>query len=284
MEAAEKIVIHASLKADVARYYRDWLLGRLAAGSFDLRKGSTVHRFCFSAEEVEKVVIWSRNPRNVLAKKHRYLSGTKYPFELVFEYVACDSYMEPTLENKDRLLKAVADFAQGEGKGKTSLCYGPVYVTQTAGLEYHAGCLRWLCAYFQGHINRLYIAFDAVGSYSGRGRYNIRCLAQEEQEQFWRMAQDIAQEYGYELYRKPDPDHLKDWEIDVALEECCPAGCKYCLYSQNRSMAQLCLQRHEPSSGMIAGHTSVTDKIKIVNFAKKKTKTALKTKPVKKRS
>ena len=68
------MIISASRRTDIPAFYSDWFFQRLDEGCFFVRNPMNprqVSRVSFTKEEIEGIVFWTKNPKNLMPKLNR---------------------------------------------------------------------------------------------------------------------------------------------------------------------------------------------------------------------
>ena len=96
------MILHASLKTDIAQFYSSWILNRLKAGYIDIENGKFIDRYYFKKNNLEKIYFWSKDPQPLI-KRISELISCEYDFEIITEMSFYDKCYEPKIKSKQKI-------------------------------------------------------------------------------------------------------------------------------------------------------------------------------------
>ncbi len=153
------MIVSASRRTDVPRFYFDWLANRLAAGFAMVRNpmnSGQIRRIDLTPEAVDCLVLWSKNPRPML---NRLDSLRSYPYYLQFTINPYGRELECNLPGKDELLATFKALAGRIGPERVVWRYSPVFYTAEYPPERHLEFFGRLAADLSGHTRQCHLSF-----------------------------------------------------------------------------------------------------------------------------
>lgn len=265
------MILHASLKTDIAQFYSSWILNRLKAGYIDIENGKFIDRYYFKKNNLEKIYFWSKDPQPLI-KRISELISCEYDFEIITEMSFYDKCYEPKIKSKQRILNDIRKVSKIIGKDKISFCYGPVFTTFNCSDEWHFAQFKFLCEQLKDYINKIYITFEISENCLHAKNYNITKISRIKQIDFINEFKKIAQDNGLEFHLKPESTNLKKDEIDIGQMNACPACCMYCIGLTNKRTVKIKNEKHNSSSSLLIGNIDYDAKIKEIDLSETKTK------------
>lgn len=130
------MIISASRRTDIPAFYSDWFFQRLDEGCFFVRNPMNprqVSRVSFTKEEIEGIVFWTKNPKNLIPKLNR-LGSIPYYFQFTLTPYGRD--LEPGLD-KDQVVKTFKELSGMIGKKRIVWRYDPIVISPLMDANYH---------------------------------------------------------------------------------------------------------------------------------------------------
>ena len=262
------MIIHASLKTDIAQFYSDWIFTRLKEGFIDIPDEKNINRYNFDKNNLSKIYFWSKDPQPLL-KRIKELLAIKYDFEIVTEISLYDKCYEPKIKSKQRIMEDIRKFSNLIGKDRISLCYGPIFTTYNCSEEWHLFQFEFLCKQLHNAINKIYISYEISPNCLNAVNYNIKKISSNQQDVLFEKFKNIAQTYNLELLKKPELTSLANDELDIGEMNTCPAACVYCVGMNNKRTIKIKHEKHCSYSSLLIGKLDYDAKIKDIILVKK---------------
>ena len=196
------MIISASRRTDIPAFYSEWLENRLREG-FALMKNPRnprqVRRISLAPEDVDGIVLWTKNPAPMLPM----LSALEpYTYYFQFTLTPYGTDVEPGLPDKDSVMVPVfQELSERVGKERVVWRYDPIFFGDVQTPQWHLERFHELAARLSGYTEECVISF--LDYYRNTGKQmsglGVRELPPEEKAAFLRKLARAAVSYGLSL-------------------------------------------------------------------------------------
>ena len=204
------MIVSASRRTDVPRFFMDWFVNRLEAGYVLVRnpvRRDLVSRVPLDADSVDCIAFWTKDPRPLLALRSRLERAVPCPYFVQFTLNAYGADVEAGLPRKARLVEVFQELAHVLGPERVVWRYSPILLGGSYDVEHHLRYFETFARTLEGSTRRCRLSFldvyrkiaprmEALGL-SGVPDAEKRALAQ-------RLA-EIAAGFGIEVGGCGDP-------------------------------------------------------------------------------
>ena len=290
------MIISASRRTDIPALYSQWLMNRLEEGYVlvpaPYRTG-TLNRIQLSPENVDCLVLWTKNPEPMLNKQER-LDAMGYPHYFQFTLTPYGRDIEPGLPEKAVLEKTFQELAKRCGKERVVWRYDPVLLDEKHTIAWHTEQFRRMCECLAGSTSRCVFSF--VDAYQ---KSPFRTLTLAEMIEISSAFSSIVKDYSLQLFTCAEQVDLSQFGIahsacidqnlieqvigcpisatrdknqraacrcieavDIGAYDTCIHGCTYCYGTSGAAAVQRRFSAHDPRSPMIFGWPSGNEVIR----------------------
>ena len=292
------MIVSASRRTDIPRWYAPWLMNRLRAGEVMVREPYRPHRlrrYALTPEGVDAVVFWTKDPRPLLPHLDE-LEGMGFRALFQFTLTPYGADIEPGLGDKGEILAAFQALGRRLGRERVLWRYDPVLLTGAIGADWHRERFRVLCERLSPYTDQVTLSF--LDSYPGRPMDGLRAPDHREAAELAAYFGETARAFGLSpvmcceagdyarygigraacidrarlervcgcpLELKPDRGQRPGCgcceSVDIGAYDTCPTGCRYCY--ANRSPGRTAARRsgHSPNSPLLVGIPGPEDEI-----------------------
>jgi hypothetical protein len=287
------MIISASRRSDIPAFYGEWLLNRLKAGEVLVRnpmQSKQVSRILLSAETVDALVFWTKNPEPFLSRLPE-IDALGYSYYFLFTITPYDATLEPGVPDKSSTIETFKRLSKLVGPEKVVWRYDPVVLTDLFTPEWHSASFFRLAEALSGYTERCIISFlDDYRKVRSRMR-NIRYTLPDKQDigELALLFANIARLHGMSLYTCSHDIDLSchgvmhsrciDGELvehitgrrvtgvkkdsgqrhacgcvesrDIGFYDTCPHGCLYCYAVSSQAKASAAHEAFDPASPML---------------------------------
>lgn len=293
------MIISASRRTDIPRFYFEWFLNRLADGFVLVRNPMNYHqvsRVPLSPEVVDCIVFWTKNPEPMLEKLDCLGS---YPYYVQFTLNPYGNEMECALPPKERLITTFRRLAEQVGPQRAVWRYSPVLLNEAYTAEAHLEFFTKTAKALQGYTEQCKLSFiDLYPKIRKRmAAHGVSAVAAGEQIALAREFAEIGRRNGIEVsacgtldlaaagvppakciddalisritgyrYRlKKDPGQRSDCycvkSVDVGAYDTCGNGCRYCYANVSDETVKKNMESYDPHAPMLCGTLLQGDKV-----------------------
>lgn len=214
------MIISASRRTDIPRFYSEWLINRINEKSVCVRNPMNFHqvsKITLSPDVIDGIVFWTKNPSPMLEK----LSLLKdYTYYFQFTITAYENDIEVNLPSKkDDIIPAFQRLSNIIGADRVIWRYDPIFISSKYSLDFHVQAFEKLARILHNYTNKCTFSFlDA--EYKGV-KNNIRCLDINEftaisQIKLSKDLASIAHCYGLQLDTCAEGIDLSEFGIQHA--------------------------------------------------------------------
>ncbi len=151
--------ISASRRTDIPAYYSDWFINRIKEGFVLVRNPMNhkmVSRINLSADVVDGIVFWTKNPAPMIDK----LEAIKeYPYYFQFTLTPYGKDVEENLPPKNELIDTFKNLSDKIGPNRVIWRYDPILVNDKYSIDYHIETFNRMSSKLSGYTNRCVLSF-----------------------------------------------------------------------------------------------------------------------------
>ncbi|MEG2266181.1 MAG: DUF1848 domain-containing protein [Acinetobacter sp.] len=165
------MIISASRRTDIPKYYSDWLLNRIDEGYVDVRNpmyASQVSRYSLSPEIVDGIVFWTKDPAPMLKRLDAF---SDYNYYFQFSLTPYGKDIESNLPNKHELIKTFKELSSRIGSDRINWRYDPILLNSKYSMEYQIQAFEKIAADLNGYTKKVTISFIDEYNFGGRSVY-----------------------------------------------------------------------------------------------------------------
>lgn len=293
------MIVSASRRTDIPRFYFDWLLNRLGEGFALVRNPMNFHqvsRVPLSPEVVDCIVFWTKNPEPMLEK----LDCLKnYSYYVQFTINPYGPEMECTLPLKERLVKTFQRLADQTSARQAVWRYSPVLLSESYPPEAHLEFFTKTAEALRGYTKQCKLSFlDFYPKIKKRmAVHGVSAVPEKEKILLARQLAEIGRKNGIEVsacgnldlaaagipqakciddaliskitgfqYRlKKDPGQRGDCycvkSMDIGAYDTCGNGCLYCYANVSDDTVKKNMTGYDPHTPMLCGTLLPGDKV-----------------------
>lgn len=294
------MIISASRRTDIPAFYSDWLINRIREGFVLVRNPMNAHsisKVSLAPDVVDAIVLWTKNPVNILPHLHHFES---YLYYFQFTITPYDHVFEAGTANKKRLIDVFRRLSEIIGPRRTIWRYDPIILTDDFDIEFHRKEFNWMAEALEGYTSRCVISFLDLYKKTERNLSGIPIRAPNSLETY-EIAQTIVEiankysinvvtcaedldllEYGIERGKCIDDKLISElagrqlimgkdknqreecgcvMSIDIGAYNTCPHGCLYCYANFNSEMVKKNVLAHSSESALLFGEVNSGDKV-----------------------
>ena len=159
------MIISASRRTDIPSHYSDWFFNRIkekyvcVRNPINIRQVSKIN---LSAEFVDCIVFWSKNPEPMIDKLY-LLKNYKYYFQFTLTSYGTD--IEKNIPSKrEKIFDTFKKLSDKIGSKKVIWRYDPIMITDKYDLDYHKKYFEKIAKTLSGYTERCIISFMDIYS------------------------------------------------------------------------------------------------------------------------
>lgn len=171
------MIISASRRTDIPRFYSEWLIQRLRAGfclvpnPYNPRQKSHVD---LRPQAVSAIVFWTRYPGPLL-KYLDEISAMGFPFYFQFTLNNYPALYEKNAVDLSAVLDSFTRLAQKIGPQRIIWRYDPIFFSHGLEPDFHIKNIKRLCQQLQGCTNHLIISLLDEYRKTKKQLINLNC-------------------------------------------------------------------------------------------------------------
>ena len=169
------MIISASRRTDIPSYYSDWFFNRIkekyvyVRNPINIRQVSKIN---LSAEFVDCIVFWSKNPEPMIDKLY-LIKNYKYYFQFTLTSYGTD--IEKNIPSKrKKIFDTFKKLSDKIGSKKVIWRYDPIMITDKYDLDYHKKYFEKIAKTLSGYTERCIISFMDIYSKVKRNMKEIK--------------------------------------------------------------------------------------------------------------
>lgn len=286
------MVLSASRRTDIPKFYTDWLIARLAAGSVVTKNPmnpSQISRLRFSPDSVDCLVFWSKDPEP-LRKRLADIDRMGYRYYFQFTLTPYGRAIEKNLRPKAEIIATFQLLSKQIGREKVVWRYDPILLADGIDVEWHRRQFAAMCEVLVPYTDTVTVSFvdlyqklrnpvfstpdeaeraelaGWIGECARRaGIAAVACSESGDWSVFGigRAAcidrARIERICGCPLTLKADKHQRGGCgcaeSIDIGVYDTCPNGCVYCYANRSEKRAAEMCAKHRPENEILVGDT-----------------------------
>ena len=215
------MIISASRRTDIPSYYSEWFFNRIkekyvyVRNPINIRQVSKIN---LSAEFVDSIVFWSKNPEPMI-NKLGLLKNYKYYFQFTLTSYGHD--IEKNIPSKrEKIFNAFKKLSDEIGSKKVIWRYDPIIITDKYTLDYHKKYFEKIAKTLNGYTERCIISFMDIYSKVKRNMKEIKFYdINKDNESIIGLSKHISEvgkNYDIKIETCAEEIELKDFGIGHA--------------------------------------------------------------------
>lgn len=155
------MIISASRRTDIPRFYSPWFFGRLEEGFVQVRNPMNprqVSQVSLTKEAIDCICFWTKDPLPMLPKIP-WLIEHEYPFYFQFTLTPYQKELEVNVREKSEIIKTFISLSKLIGAEKIVWRYDPIVLNDKYTIEYHLKAFEEFCSKLGGYTQTVYISF-----------------------------------------------------------------------------------------------------------------------------
>ena len=293
------MIVSASRRTDIPRFYAEWLFKRLAEGFALVRNPMNprqISRVALTPDAVDCLALWTKDPAPML-KDLRKLEPYPYYFQFALNPYGDD--VERFLPPLRKRVEIFRQLSEEIGRERTVWRYSPALLSNRYTAEYHLEAFGKLASALRGYTETCNLSFVDVYRKIRREleRCGIREPSGEEKDAMVRGFAAIAAENaislracseigldtrglphahcidgeliarisGKEIDMRKDPGQRSACgcvrSVDIGAYDTCLNGCVYCYANTSADRARTRASHYNPNAPMLCDSPGTTDKI-----------------------
>jgi hypothetical protein len=159
------MVISASRRSDIPRFYADWFMDRIRAGSVEVANpfnARQVRLVSLDPKKVDAVVFWTRDPRPLFPHLAE-LDERGYRYYFMTTLTGYPKEIEPGGVPAADILEGLSILSDRIGKSRSIWRYDPVFLSSATDEVFHLENFEKLASALCGNVER--VVFSAYDEY-----------------------------------------------------------------------------------------------------------------------
>jgi len=155
------MIISASRRTDIPRYFGNWFIRRVRAGYCLVKNPffpEKQYRISLRREDVDCFVFWTRFPKALVPYLDE-LEALQYRYYFLYTVVDYPVALEPSSAPVERRIGLFRGLAHKIGAERTVWRYDPIYLSQATDFPYHLDRFRALSEQLKGYTKRVIVSF-----------------------------------------------------------------------------------------------------------------------------
>lgn len=207
------MIVSASRRTDIPRFFMDWMLNRLEEGYALVRNPmnrAQVSRVALDGRAVDCIAFWTKDPAPLLARLDRLERVSSAPWFVQFTFNAYGSDVEAGLPRKAVLVETFRALARVIGPDRVVWRYSPILLGGAGGRyteEHHLRYFETFARKLEGSTRSCRLSFlDAYPKIAPRlEAFGLHGVAQERKAVFSLKLAEIGAAHGMEVGGCGDP-------------------------------------------------------------------------------
>ena len=166
------MIISASRRTDIPKYYSEWLVNRIKEGYVDVRNpmyASQVSRYSLSPEIVDGIVFWTKDPAPMLKRLDAF---SEYSYYFQFSLTPYGKDLESNLPDKHELINTFKELSSRIGSDRINWRYDPILLNGKYSIEYQIRAFEKIATELNGYTKNVTISFIDEYNFGGRSVYH----------------------------------------------------------------------------------------------------------------
>jgi hypothetical protein len=186
------MIISASRRTDIPKYYSEWMSNRISEGFVDVRNPmheTQISRYSLSPDVVDGIVFWTKDPAPMLKRLDTF---SKYSYYFQFSLTPYGKDVEGNLPDKHELLKTFKELSLMIGSDRVNWRYDPILLNGKYSTDYVVRAFRTIAEELNGYTNNVTISFIDEYNFGGRSVYSTLGTNEIAGEQQNMLADEIS--------------------------------------------------------------------------------------------
>lgn len=187
------MIISASRRTDIPKYYSEWFANRIKEGYVDVRNprfASQVSRYSLNPEILDGIVFWTKDPAPMLSRLDAF---SEYSYYFQFSLTPYGKDIECNLPDKDELINTFKELSSRIGSDRVNWRYDPILLNDTYSIEHQLRAFEKIATELSGFTKKVTISFIDEYRFGGRSVYASLRTAEIIEEQQILLAQRISE-------------------------------------------------------------------------------------------
>ena len=294
------MIISASRRTEIPAFYSKWFFNRIKDGYVLVRnpmKPSAVSRINLSPDVVDGIVLWSKNPKPMIAELYKLKD---YPYYFQFTLNPYGTDVEEHLPPKEEIIDTFKELSDKIGPSRVIWRYDPVIINDKYTVKSHIESFSEIARKLRGYTQNCIISFvDYYKSIAGRiwelrlrdisdmdmrfiakhfsaaakenGLKLETCAEEAELSEFGvghakcidsaMFTKITGCSYNYEKDKNQRPECGCIASIDIGAYNTCTNGCKYCYANHSMKLVKENNAQYDEDSPLLCGKLNEEDKV-----------------------
>lgn len=211
------MIISASRRTDIPKYYSEWLVNRIKEGYVDVRNpmyASQVSRYSLSPEIVDGIVFWTKDPAPMLKRLDAF---SEYSYYFQFSLTPYGKDIEGNLPNKHELINTFKELSARIGSDRVNWRYDPILLNGKYSMEYQIRAFVKIATELNGFTKKVTISFIDEYNFGGRSVYTSLQTGEivaEQQNLLAEKISEIARDNGMSVDTCAEKINLQKYGIE----------------------------------------------------------------------
>lgn len=213
------MIISASRRTDIPKFYSEWLVNRIKEGYVDVRNPmytSQVSRYSLSPEIVDGIVFWTKDPAPMLKRLDAF---SEYSYYFQFSLTPYGKDIEGNLPDKHELINTFKDLSSRIGSDRVNWRYDPILLNSKYSIEYQIRAFEKIATELDGYTKNVTISFIDEYNFAGRSVYtslDTEEIAVAQQNLLAEEISEIARDNGMSVDTCAEKTNLHRYRIEHA--------------------------------------------------------------------
>jgi hypothetical protein len=213
------MIISASRRTDIPKYYSEWFLNRIKEGFVDVRNplySSQVSRYSLSPKIVDGIVFWTKDSAPMLKRLDEF---SEYSYYFQFSLTSYGKDIEDNLPDKHELIKTFKELSSRIGSDRVNWRYDPILLNRKYPVEYHIRAFGKIATALNGYTEKVTISFIDEYNFGGGSVYaslQTEEIAAVRQNVIAEKISEIARENGMTVDTCAEKIDLQKYGIEHA--------------------------------------------------------------------
>ena len=211
------MIISASRRTDIPKYYSEWLVNRIKEGYVDVRNpmyASQVSRYSLRPEIVDGIVFWTKDPAPMLKRLDAF---SEYSYYFQFSLTPYGKDIEGNLPNKHELINTFKELSARIGSDRVNWRYDPILLNGKYSIEYQIHAFGKIATELSGYTKKVTISFIDEYNFGGRSVYTSLQTGEivaEQQNLLAEKISEIARDNGMSVDTCAEKINLQKYGIE----------------------------------------------------------------------
>ena len=155
-----RMIVSVSRRCDIPRFQFDWFMERVREGFVEVTNPYNprqIKRVSLLPEDVDALVFWTRDPRNILANADE-LAERGFRFYVMVTATGYPNALEPDMSPAPEVLAAMKELSRKVGADRVIWRYDPVILTSITDEDFHRRNFSELARELAGSVRRVIIS------------------------------------------------------------------------------------------------------------------------------